>query len=203
MSVLPIYLYGAEVLRQKAKPVTQVDAHLIKLVTDMFETMHKASGIGLAATQVGDLNRVIVIDITGVEDDEESEDLMDESVEPNPHRTSPGLPTLLTLINPELVEDDGAWKMEEGCLSIPDVRAEVERPERITVRYRDTSFNVQTLQADGLLARVILHEMDHLDGVLFIDHISKTQRGLLSPKLRKIRKGEVETRYPAVTENDA
>lgn len=203
MSVLPIHLYGSDVLRAKAKPVAQVDDHIIRLVTDMFETMHKASGIGLAATQVGDLNRVIVIDITGVEDEDEEGDDRDEPVEPNPHKTSPGLPSRLTLINPELVSDEGEWKMEEGCLSIPEVRAEVERAERVSIRYRDTAFRAQTLHADGLLARVILHEMDHLDGVLFIDKISKTQRSLLSARLRSIRKGDVETRYPAVTKNDA
>lgn len=206
MSVLPIYLYGAEVLREKAKPVTHVDDHIIRLVTDMFETMHTANGIGLAATQVGSHHRVIVIDISHSEDDDEgaeevSEDL-DEPIEPEPHRTSPDLPRVVTLINPELIDDDGGWKMEEGCLSIPDVRADVQRAEKITVRYRDTAFAEQILHADGLLARVILHEMDHLDGVLFIDRISKTQRSLLSPKLRRIKKGEVETRYPVVTRSD-
>jgi peptide deformylase len=90
--------------------------------------------------------------------------------------------------------------MEEGCLSIPDVRSNVRRPQIVTVRYRDTEFREQQLVADGMLARVIQHEVDHLDGVLFIDRIGKTQRSLLSRELRKIRKGEFETRYPVISD---
>jgi peptide deformylase len=198
MSVLPIYLYGCEVLKAKAKPVRSVDEKIVKLVYDMFETMHLSNGIGLAANQVGDLNRVIVIDVTGLDEDEEGGEPV-----PRERRISPGSPTTLALINPELVYEEGTWKIEEGCLSIPDVRAEVERSAVIRVRYRDTAFRENELTADGMLARVILHEMDHLDGVLFVDRIGKTQRGLLSNKLRKIRKGDVETRYPVISHRDA
>jgi peptide deformylase len=158
----------------------------------MFETMHNAHGIGLAATQVGELHRVIVIDISGVEEDEEG-DVPEERPE---HRTSPGLPTMLSLLNPEVVSEEGEWNMEEGCLSIPDVRADVRRAKSIRVRYRDINFEQQELIVDGLLARVILHEIDHLDGILFIDHISKTERGLLAAKLRRIKKGTTDALYP-------
>ncbi|HAV23860.1 MAG: peptide deformylase [Ignavibacteria bacterium GWA2_55_11] len=196
MAILPIYLYGSDVLRAKAKPVTGVDDELVRLVMDMFATMHAANGIGLAANQVGATKRVIVIDISGVEDEEEK-----EAASPEPlHRTSPGLPTVLTLINPELLESSGAWRMEEGCLSIPEVRGEVERPEKVRLRFKDTSFKDVELTADGLLARVVQHEMDHLDGVLFIDHLSTTERALLSKGLRKAKKGEVETKYPIMSD---
>lgn len=198
MSVLPIYLYGSDVLKTKAKPVKSVDERIIKLVYDMFETMHASNGIGLAANQVGDLNRIIVVDVTGIDEEE------DEGSDPAPpeRKTSPGLPTVLALINPEVVHERGSWKMEEGCLSIPDVRAEVERAAVIRIRYRDTSFRENELTADGMLARVILHEIDHLSGILFIERISKTQRSLMSNKLRKIRKGDVETRYPVISDRD-
>ena len=178
MSVLPVYLYGTEVLRKKAKPVTKIDNDTIKLIIDMFETMHKAEGIGLAANQVGSLERVIVIDVSDMEGYEE--------VKP------------LTLINPEVVERVGTCPMEEGCLSIPEVRDEVERDEQITVKYRDTNFHVQKLEAGGIFARVILHEIDHLDGVLFIDRIAKTKLKLHKDRLKVIRQGEAETSYPVV-----
>ncbi len=196
MSVRPIYLYGSKVLKTKAQSVTKLDDRVVELAVDMFETMYASNGIGLAATQVGDLNRLIVVDVSGMDDSEDD----DAEAAPPERKTSPGLPTKLAMINPQIVSVDGAWKMEEGCLSIPDVRASVERPQIVTVRYRDTEFREQQLTADGMLARVIQHEIDHLDGVLFIDLIGKTQRSLLSRELRKIRKGEVETRYPVMSD---
>ncbi len=194
MSIRPIHLYGDDILRATAQPVRAVNPEVMKLVYDMFETMHSAHGIGLAATQVGSLERVIVIDISGVEDDKDEE----EADEIKEHRTSPGLPRQLALLNPEVISEEGVWTMEEGCLSIPDVRADVKRAESIRVRYRDTNFEQQELIVDGLLARVILHEIDHLNGILFVDHLSKTERGLLSTRLRKIKKGNVEISYPVV-----
>jgi len=197
MSTRAIFLYGSEMLRAKAKPVKGIDDSVVKLVYDMFETMHKANGIGLAATQVGDLRRVIVIDISEVNE----EAAASEGGETEPvRRTSAGLPRSLALINPEIVAEEGTFAMEEGCLSIPDVRAEVERAEKIRVRFRDTSFREQELEADGLLARVILHEFDHLNGVLFVDRISGAKRTLLRSKLRRIKQGEVETSYPVAVE---
>jgi peptide deformylase len=199
IAVLPIFLYGTKVLREVAKPVKELDDSIVKLAVDMFETMHKANGIGLAANQVGVLKRVIIVDIADV-DESPDETEEDEEPEENPRpRTSPDLPRTLTLINPEIITSENEWEVEEGCLSIPQLHGEVVRPETIVVRYRDANFKERELRANGLLARVIQHEMDHLDGVLFIDHMGKTRRSLLSNSLRRIKKGDVETSYPAVT----
>ncbi len=194
MSVLPVYLFGTDVLKKKAKVVDSLDDSMVKLIYDMFETMHKANGIGLAATQVGDLRRVITIDISDV-----SEPNAEGEVEDEMHPTSPGLPRTLALINPKILGEEGSWIMEEGCLSIPGVRGEVDRPEKVRIRYRDADFQEQEILADGLLARVVQHEMDHLDGILFVDHMKRAKRSMLLGKLRKIRKGEIETDYPVVT----
>ncbi len=179
MATLPIYTYGASVLRKKAHPVKQVSDSVVKLIMDMFETMRKANGVGLAATQVGNMNRVITIDVS---DNEEYKD-----VKP------------LALINPEILEHRGHIRMEEGCLSIPDVRDEVERDETVKVRFRDANFQPVELEATGLLARVILHEIDHLNGVLFVDHISSIRKKLHHKALKQIQRGEMEVSYPVVT----
>jgi len=194
MSVLPVYLFGTDVLKKKAKVVDSLDDSMVKLIYDMFETMHKANGIGLAATQVGDLRRVITIDISDV-----SEPNAEGEVEDEMHPTSPGLPRTLALINPKILGEEGSWIMEEGCLSIPGVRGEVDRPEKVRIRYRDADFQEREILADGLLARVVQHEMDHLDGILFVDHMKRAKRSMLLGKLRRIRKGEIETDYPVVT----
>lgn len=179
MAFLPIYLYDHAVLRKKARAIKVPDAGLAQLAADMLETMHNANGIGLAANQVGLLQRIIVVDISGTEE-------------------TPTTPPL-AMINPEIISSDGAVIMEEGCLSIPEVRDEVERPEQITVRFRDLEFREQERTADGILARVIQHEIDHLDGVLFIDHIGSVRRKLLRGRLNKITKGEIEVDYPFVS----
>jgi peptide deformylase len=193
MSILPIYLFGKDILKKKAKAVESLDDSAVKLIYDMFETMHEANGLGLAATQVGDLRRVITIDISDV-----TEPNAEGETEDATYPTSPNLPRTLALINPEIIEEEGKRTMEEGCLSLPNLHAEVERAEKIRIRFRDAEFKEQEFLADGLLARVILHEHDHLNGVLFVDRVSKTKRSLLIPKLRKIRKGEVETEYLVV-----
>ncbi|MFH0989053.1 MAG: peptide deformylase [bacterium] len=192
MSILPIYLLGTGILRKKAKPVQSLDNSIIKLAFDMTETMRKANGIGLAAPQVGELKRVIVIDQGAAERAEEETE--EESPPPAPKEQK-----TLVLINPEIQSAEGEWTMEEGCLSIPDIRAEVTRPEIIRLLYRDVNFQQHEINVSGLLARVILHEMDHLDGVLFIDHISRTKRVLLRSELKQIQNGEVETAYPIVS----
>lgn len=194
MSILPIYVFGTEVLKKKAKPVEALDDSTVKLIYDMFETMHQANGIGLAANQVGQLRRVITIDISDV-----SESNAEGETENNAHPTSPDLPRTLALINPEILDEEGAWSVEEGCLSLPGLRSEVKRAEKVRIRFRDGEFKKQELVADGLLARVILHEFDHLNGVLFVDRITKAKRSLLLPRLRKIRKGEIDPEYPTVT----
>jgi peptide deformylase len=195
MSILPIYLFGTEVLKKKARPVEELDDSIIKLIYDMFETMHKANGIGLAANQVGNLRRVITIDISDV-----TEPNAEGEIEDSAHPTSAGLPRTLALINPEIVsEESDPLPIEEGCLSLPGVRGTVERAEKVRIRFRDSEFKVQELLIDGLLARVFLHEFDHLNGVLFVDRINKAKRSLLLPRLRKIRKGEVDPDYPVIT----
>jgi peptide deformylase len=193
MSILPIYLFGTEVLKKKAKPIESLNDSTVKLIYDMFETMHKANGIGFAANQVGDLRRVITIDISDV-----TEPNAEGEMEDSAHPTSPDLPRTLVLINPEILQEDGTWSMEEGCLSLPGVRGAVERAEKIRIRFRDSEFKTQEYLMDGLLARVILHEFDHLNGVLFVDRVNKAKRSMLLPKLRKIRKGELDPDYPVV-----
>jgi len=179
VSILPIYIYNQSVLRKKAKPVRAADRSLTTLAADMLETMHQASGIGLAANQVGSLQRIIVVDLSEMED-------------------YPDAPPL-AMLNPEVVAEEGRLVIEEGCLSIPDIREEVERAEKIHVRYHDLQFTPREIEADGLLARVILHEIDHLNGVLFIDHIGAVKRKLLRGRLNKLDRGEVEVIYPVVT----
>jgi peptide deformylase len=182
VSLLPIYLYGSDVLKQKASRMTEVTDDDIRLIQDMFETMHEASGIGLAATQVGELKQLLVIDLS----DSDAEDR--KAMKP------------LAIINPEIIAEEGQVEIEEGCLSIPDIREAVKRPEKITIRYHDTAMRIQELTADGMLARVIQHEMDHLNGILFIDHLSTAKRTFLRNKLRKIAKGDVDIDYEFVIE---
>lgn len=196
MSVLPIYLYGSEILRKKAKPVQALDDSLIKLIYDMAHTMRKANGIGLAATQVGDLRRMLVMDQSAIErgDDDEGKE--------RPERP-PEESKIMVVINPEIIEEEGKFPMEEGCLSLPDLRAEVTRAEKIKVRFRDANFEEVEVEADGLLARVLLHEIDHLNGVMFVDHLSAARRALLRNDLKKIKNGEVDTIYPVISALDA
>jgi peptide deformylase len=178
LSILPIYLYGSDALRRKAKLVSELTNERIELIHDMFETMHKANGIGLAGNQVGVLERIIVLDISDVEGN--------EAVPP------------MVLINPAVKESSGERELEEGCLSIPGVRDQVRRAEKVTVEFRDGGFNEVKLETDGLLARVILHEIDHLNGVFFTDLLSPARRRLHKSALEKIRAGEVEVNYPVV-----
>jgi peptide deformylase len=183
VAILPIYLFDHPVLRKKAKPVRELDDELRQQAADMMETMHRASGIGLAANQVGSLQRIIVVDVSGIDD-------------------VPGT-TPLVMVNPEILSEEGRWVMEEGCLSIPDIREEVERAERIRVRFRDIDFRVQELDTEALQARVILHEIDHLNGVLFFDRIGSVRRKLLRGRLNKVARGECETAYPVVLADGA
>ena len=179
MAVLPIYVYDQAVLKKKARPVQKVDEDLVKFIEDMFETMHKANGVGLAANQVGSLQRVVVIDVSGYEGM--------ENVKP------------LVLLNARIVgEGEEEVTMEEGCLSLPELRDEVERPEKVTVEYQDLDLQKQVIEAEGILARVLQHEIDHLNGVLFIDRLGTVKRKLLRGRLNKILKGEVEANYPVI-----
>ena len=175
MALLEIIEYPDPRLRTVAKPVGAVDERIRGLVDDMFETMYAAPGIGLAATQVDVHERLLVIDI--------SED-----------RSAP-----LCFINPELVEQEGSAMGDEGCLSVPEIYEPVERAERITVRALDKHGEPFELEAEGLLAVCIQHEMDHLEGKLFVDYLSQLKRQRLKKKLTKARarKDVPETVRPA------
>jgi peptide deformylase len=164
MARLTILEFPDPRLRTKAAPVAEVDASIRKLIDDMFETMYAAPGIGLAATQVNVHKRVIVIDI--------SED-----------RSAP-----LALINPEIISREGTEETEEGCLSVPGVYDKVTRSEKIRVRTLDRNGKSIEIDADGLLAVCIQHEMDHLEGKLFVDYLSELKRTRIRKKLEKDRK---------------
>ncbi len=180
MAILPIYIYDQGILRRKARPVKSVNDNLVALASDMLETMHKANGIGLAANQVGSQDRIIVVDLSGMED---AKDFVP-----------------LVMLNPEVVAQDGKLILEEGCLSIPGIREEVERADRIRVRYKDLTFAEKEIEAEGMTGRVILHEIDHLNGILFFDHLNAVKRKLLRGRLNKIKRGEVEVDYPIVSD---
>lgn len=161
MSLLPILRFPDPRLKKIAVPVLEIDDSIRKLVADMAETMYEAPGIGLAATQVDVHKRVIVIDVSENKDQ------------------------LLVLVNPEILADEGVQVGEEGCLSVPGVYDKVERAERVTVRYLDLDGVEQTLAAEGLLAVCIQHEMDHLQGTVFVDHLSQLKQTRIRSKLAK------------------
>jgi len=182
--VLPIHIYGDPILRARTYPVEADSPELQQLLDNMVETMHAASGIGLAAPQVGRRERVFVVDLTPMQEELEAEG---ELFPPMP----------MFFINPEILETTPTrCSMEEGCLSIPEIRDVVERPEGVVLRYLDRQFRPQVLKAHGMLARVIQHEYDHLEGILFIDRISAFRRQLLKRRLREIARGQVAADYP-------
>lgn len=163
-------------LRLVSAPVKSVDDSIRRLVEDMFETMYDAPGIGLAAIQVGEPQRVVTMDLSK----------KDEPKDPK------------VFINPEIMwRSEEKATHEEGCLSIPEYYEEVERPERVKVRYQDLAGNTHEIDADGLLATCLQHEIDHLNGVLFIDHLSKLKRSMVIKKFTKAAKREAEEQAPA------
>lgn len=164
MAILPILHYPDPRLRNKAAPVAEVDGKLRALIDDMFETMYQAPGIGLAAPQVDVALRVLVIDISE-------------------QRNAP-----LCLINPEILQMEGVEQMEEGCLSVPGIYEPVQRAKYIKVRALDRNGASFEMEADDLLAVCIQHEMDHLDGKLFVDYLSELKRQRLRKKLEKVRR---------------
>jgi peptide deformylase len=166
VTVRHLHLLGSPVLRQQSPPVAKVDDAVRQLVDDLFETMQAAKGVGLAANQIGVAKRVAVVDI-GDED-----------------------PPPLALINPVIVErGDEVDTAEEGCLSIPDIFGDVERPAHVVVEALDPDGKKFRVEAHGYKARAIQHEIDHLDGILFLDHLSAVKRSLLVAKWKKSRKG--------------
>ena len=167
MAILPIITAPDPRLKLQAKPVDKVDAQVRRLMDDMLETMYVAPGIGLAAPQVGVAKRLIVIDVA------------DKGELPRPYR----------MANPEIVwRSDDKATYEEGCLSVPDYYADVERSAKVRVRYLDEQNEIRELEAEGLLAVCIQHEIDHLAGTLFVDHISALKRGIILRKLGKAKK---------------
>jgi peptide deformylase len=163
MSLLDIYVLGAPVLREETKPVEEVTDELRALIDDMFETMYAANGIGLAAPQIGRNERITVIDVDGKQ---------------------------LVLVNPEIVLAEGKEREEEGCLSIPDIYGDVDRAKRVVVRALDRDGKPFEIDAEDLLARCMQHEIDHLHGRLFIDHLSLVKRRAALAKWEKLRKGD-------------
>lgn len=183
MSVLPIVTYNDPVLKKETQHIAENSEDLQSLIDDMFETMYEASGVGLAAPQIGKSIQLFVMDADAVTEEVEDE----EDAGP------------MVFINPEIIaEDEEKVKMEEGCLSIPDVRDDVLRPKSITISFKDRDFEDKTLEASGWLARVIQHEFDHLKGILFLDYLSAFKRRLHKSTLKKIEKGKLDTEYPLV-----
>ncbi len=169
MTIKPLIILPDPVLRQVSQPIERVDADLRRLTDDMLETMYDAPGIGLAAIQIGVARRMLVIDLSKEGEDKQP----------------------LVFINPEIVSSSEERSVyEEGCLSIPDYYAEVERPAQVTVKYLDREGKEQSVEADGLLATCLQHEIDHLNGVLFIDHISRLKREMVIKKFTKAAKSK-------------
>jgi peptide deformylase len=173
MSVLPLVIIPDPILRQVSQPVERIDDEVRALAGDMLETMYAAPGIGLAAIQIGVPRRMLVIDLSK------------EGEEKAPH----------VFINPQIVaSSDERSVYEEGCLSIPDYYAEVERPASVRVTYLDREGKPQEIAAEGLMATCLQHEIDHLNGVLFIDHISKLKRDMVVKRFKKLAKDRPPTR---------
>ena len=177
--IYPIVAYGDPVLKKEAEDIPQDFPNLKELVEDMYTTMYHAHGVGLAAPQIGKAIRLFVID---------SEPMMDDEDEAKGVKKA--------FINAEIIEESGdEWGFEEGCLSIPGVRETVYRPERIVINYFDEEWNEHTDTYDGMTARVIQHEYDHIEGILFTDHLNGLKKRLIKNKLTKISKGEVDADY--------
>jgi peptide deformylase len=170
MSILQIIKYGNPILTKKAEEIINLDKYVEELAENMVQTMYRAPGIGLAAPQINESKRLITVDLSIGEDSQ----------------------NLIILINPELVSQEGEVISEEGCLSVPDINEKVARPYRVIVKGIDLKGDEKTLEAEGLLARVLCHEIDHINGKLFIDHLSLLKKSLIKKKLRKaIQTGKI------------
>lgn len=170
MAIRPILLHPDKRLKQKTRPMEAPVEGLRELIDDMFETMYAAPGIGLAAPQIGVMERIFVMDAV-------------REGEPEPH----------VMINPEIIwASDEVAPYEEGCLSLPEIYEEVERPERIQIRYLDRDFKEAEREFDGLAARCAQHELDHLNGKLFIDYLSSLKRQMITRKMRKLQRDRAE-----------
>ncbi|MBC8109603.1 MAG: peptide deformylase [Verrucomicrobia bacterium] len=177
--ILPIVAYGDPILKKTTQNVEKGKTDLKRLAEDMFETMYNAKGVGLAAPQIGLSLRVFVIDAELLDDEDEN---------------LKGLKKVF--VNAKILEETGeTWSFEEGCLSIPGIRGEVIRPEKLTINYFDTDWNEFTETYEGLAARVIQHEYDHIEGKLFIDYLTPMKKQVIKNKLINIIKGDVKVEY--------
>ena len=184
--ILPIVAYGDSVLKKKAIDIKKNYPELKKLISNMFKTMYAAQGVGLAAPQVGLSIRLFIIDTFPFSDDESLSDADKNQLKSFKK----------TFINPEIIEENGSnWNFNEGCLSIPNVREEITRKSEIKIRYLDENFKTHIDKYDGLVARVIQHEYDHIEGVLFTDKVSNFKKRLIKSKLKSITLGKVDVNY--------
>lgn len=185
--ILPIVAYGDPVLKKAGDEIDKDYPGLAELLENMWETMYAASGVGLAAPQIGKSIRLFIVDASPFADDEEDE----------PDPKAKGLENFKKVfINPIIEDETGEnWPFQEGCLSIPKIREDVYRKEKITITYYDENFDFHEETYDGYAARVIQHEYDHIEGVLFTDHLAPLKRKLLTKKLTNISRGEIEVDY--------
>ena len=182
---IPIRLYGDPVLRKITKEIPRDYPNLEKLIDDMFETMYAAQGVGLAAPQIGLPIRLFIVDAYPLSDDKEFKNISDELKS-----------FKKVFINPTILSEEGeTWKFSEGCLSIPGIREDISRQEKITIEYLDENFISYTETFSDIRARIIQHEYDHIEGKLFTDYLSMLKKKLLNKKLTNISKGIVETDY--------
>lgn len=189
--VLPIVVYGDPVLRKKCVDIDKDYPDLHQLIKDMYETMYQANGVGLAAPQINKAIRLFIVDASPfaeVDEDEESEFTPEQMKQMNGFKK--------TFINAQIVEEVGEeWKFNEGCLSIPKIREDVLRKPKLTIEYYDENFIKHIETYDGVIARVIQHEYDHIEGILFTDKINPFKRKLISGKLTDISKGKFRADY--------
>lgn len=180
--IYPIVVYGDPVLKKRGKDIEKDELDIKQLAEDMFETMENANGIGLAAPQIGMSIRMFVVDSTPLaEEDDDDEELH-------------GFKKVF--INPQILEENGdEWGFEEGCLSIPDIREVIDRQEELTIRYFDENWKEHQETYDGTKARIIQHEYDHIEGILFTDYLTPFKKRILKGKLQNISKGNVKTSY--------
>lgn len=185
---LPIYAYGHPILRKETEEIEENYPELSKLLDDMFETMYHTKGMGLAAPQIGRNIRLFIVDteqLNTEERDEEASEFIRE-----------------IFINPIILDESGKkWEYEEGCLSIPDVRGNVARTPKVRIEYYDDKFELQDRIFDGITARVIQHEYDHLEGILFVDLLKPLKKRLVKKRLDKIKVGKIDSEYKLVFAN--
>ncbi len=177
--ILPIYTYGHPVLKKKCLPIDKDHTELNVLMENMWETMYQAKGVGLAAPQIGQNVRLFIVDTIQIMEEDKKEEGIKK-----------------VFINAQILETSGnPWTYEEGCLSIPNIRGDVERPEKVVIQYFDASFNQKTEMYEGINARVIQHEYDHIEGKLFIEMLGPVKKKMIQRKLSDIKQGKIVADY--------